>query len=375
LDCLDWLRGLVMVLMVLDHTRHFFSSDALNPRDPNSPMVFLTRWVTHFCAPAFVFLAGVSAYLFGARGRTRAELSRFLATRGLWLVFLELTLVRLGLTFDLRYNLIILQVIWTIGIALVVLSGLIYLPPKIIVAIGLAMVVGHDLFDGFKAEQAGAARWLWMLLHQQGYLTLSKSVTVYVVYPLVPWIGVAALGYAFGPVMQREPAPRRAACLRFGLVLTAVFVLLRATNVYGDPQPWTPQSTALGTVLSFVNCEKYPPSLLFLCMTLSAAMLLLAVAPDSDRGRSRFLVTFGRVPFFFYVAHIFLLHCLAVMGRLAYAIWVSRGIPPGLHPPPARLGLPATYLLWVLAVAALYPFCRRFAEIKQTHKNWWLSYL
>jgi uncharacterized membrane protein len=378
LDSLDWLRGLVMILMVLDHTRDFFSSGNFNPRDPNSPVLFLTRWVTHFCAPTFVFLAGVGASLYGARGRTRAELSRFLATRGLWLIVMELTLVRFGWTFNFRYDISILQVIWVIGVGLLILSALIYLPRKVIAGIALTMVLGHNLLDGLKADQFGHARWLWMLIHEQGFLRPNDKFTIFVVYPLVPWIAVLALGYVFGPAMQESPEQRRRACLRLGLILLATFVLLRATNLYGDPRPWKTQPSVLGTVLSFVNCEKYPPSLLFLCMTLGGALLLLGAVGEPTSGLGRVVVTFGRVPFFFYISHIFLLHAMAVFWaqwHLGDSAWLFRGLPPGSSPPGFGVSLPVVYLLWLIAVAMLYPVCRWFATIKQTHKDWWLSYL
>jgi uncharacterized membrane protein len=365
--------------MVLDHTRDFFASGNFNPRDPNTPLLFLTRWVTHFCAPTFVFLAGISAFLYGARGRTQGELSRFLATRGLWLVIMEVTLVRFGWTFNFQYDITILQVIWTIGVSLMVLSGLVYLPRKAIAATCLALVAGHNLLDGVRADHAGSARWLWMLLHEQGFLRPAEQLTVFVVYPLVPWIAVLALGFVFGASMQGTSEQSRKNCLRLGLTLSGIFILVRATNFYGDPQPWKPQSTLFATVLSFVNCEKYPPSFLFLCMTLGGSMLLLGVVGDrrSD-ALSRVIIIFGRVPFFFYIAHIFLLHAMAVawaQWHIGNSTWLFRGLPPGSQPPGFSLKLSMIYLLWLVTVALLYGPCRWFAAIKQTHKNWWLSYL
>jgi len=378
LDSLDWLRGLVMVVMVLDHTRDYLAAGGFNPRDLNDAPLFLTRWITHFCAPTFVFLAGVSAHLYGARGRTRSELSRFLLTRGLWLIFLELVVIRFGWTFSVRMEVIVLQVIWAIGVSLLVLSGLVYLPRAHILTFALALILGHNLLDRFTAANMGSAGWVWMLLHQQGLLNPGGKIAVLAIYPLIPWIGVLAAGYFFGPAIQAGPPLRRNWTLGLGTGLTCLFILLRATNLYGDPLPWSSQSKPLASLLSFVNCEKYPPSLLFLCMTLGPAMLLLTAA-EAFKGRfASILITFGRVPFFFYLAHIFLLHLMAVGWAQFHdgnSTWLFHGLPPMSKPPGFGFSLPVIYVLWLTAVAMLYPLCRWFAQLKQHRRDWWLSYL
>jgi len=262
LQSIDLLRGLAIVLMALDHTRDFFGASGPNPRDIADPAVFLTRWVTHFCAPTFIFLAGVSAYLYGRRKRSVRQLSWFLLTRGLWLVFIEFTLVRFGwnLTFDLK--LFFAGVIWVIGASMIVLAGLVYLPERAIAAIALITIAGHNLLDGIRAEHFGNLGWLWNLLHQPGRIHIEGQSEFLVAYTLVPWVSVMAMGYALGPVFKLDPSARRDLLLPAGAALIAGFILLRATNLYGDSAPWRVQDTALGTLLSFINCEKYPPSLL-----------------------------------------------------------------------------------------------------------------
>ena len=247
LDSVDLLRGLVMVLMALDHVRDYFTDLRFDPTelDRTTVPLFLTRWVTHFCAPAFVFLAGTSAYLAGARGRSRGELARFLLTRGLWLILLEFTVVQFGWSFNFDYaSLVWVQVIWVIGVSMIVLAALIHLPLPAVAGLGAAMIVGHNLFDGVAPQALGAWGPLWTLLHVQGPIRLPTGSVLFVAYPLIPWIGVMALGYALGPVLRRPEAARRRTLLRLGLGLTAGFVVLRAVNLYGDPSRWSTQSSA-----------------------------------------------------------------------------------------------------------------------------------
>jgi uncharacterized membrane protein len=377
-DSIDLVRGLVMVIMALDHLRDFLSGSAVHPRDVTDPALFLTRWITHFCAPTFIFLAGVSAYLYGHRGRSRGDLSRFLLTRGLWLVVLELTVVRVAWTFSIAFQVLPLQVIWAIGWSMVALSALVFLPRWAIGAFGIALIAGHNLLDGVHAAQLGGAGWLWNFVHERAFLPPWRGVTVFVSYPLVPWIGVLAAGYAFGPIFTRPEAERRRRLVQVGLGAVALFVVLRAFDLYGDPAPRVAYADALASILSFVDCEKYPPSLLYLCMTLGPALLLLAAA-ERARGRvASWLVTFGRVPMLYYVAHLYLAHLLAV----AYALlahgdagWLFGGLPTRNKPPGYGLPLPALYVVWIAVVLALTPLCRWFAALKQRRRDWWLSYL
>jgi uncharacterized membrane protein len=378
LDSIDLLRGLVMVLMALDHTREFFAAGGFNPRDVHDPALFLTRWITHFCAPVFVFLAGMSAFLYGTRGRTKREVSWFLFTRGLWLVLLELTLVRFAWTFSIQPDFVILQVIWAIGVSMVVLSGLLYLPGWAIGAFAIGMIAGHNLLDGIQAAQLGQLGWLWHVLHQPALLHPAPDVAVLALYPLIPWVGVMAAGYALGPVMLLGPASRRRWLVGLGVGVTLGFVLLRATNVYGDPVPWMLHHDLGATMLSFLNTEKYPPSALYLGMTLGPAMMALAALEAARGGLARVFVIFGRVPLFYYVAHLLLLHTLAlILAALAHGdvAWLFGGLAIEMKPEGYGMGLPGVYLMWVIVVAMLYPPCRWSAEVKRRRSDRWLSYL
>ena len=292
LGSIDLLRGLVMIVMVLDHTRDYVHTGGLVADPTNlattTPMLFLTRWVTHYCAPIFVFLAGVGAYLQLSRGMTTRDLSRFLVTRGLWLVVLEFTVIRVTTWFNVDYSLLAnFQVIWTLGVSMIVLAALIHLPLGAIAAFGMAMVVGHNAFDGIRVaswQGPGSpvpSAWdkLWILLHQGAEFVPvfgGSGPVVFVIYPLVPWVGVIALGYVCGSLYTLDPGRRRVLLRRIGLALIAAFIVIRATNIYGDPRPWAPQGTMLFSVFSFVNTTKYPVSLLYLLMTIGPALLALA---------------------------------------------------------------------------------------------------
>jgi len=389
LDSVDAVRGIVMVIMALDHVRDFFHAYAktLDPLDPAQTWtgLFFTRWVTHFCAPTFVFLAGAGAFLSTRRGKTKGELSWFLLTRGLWLILLEMTVVRLGWFFNFDYHLVIMQVIWAIGWGLVVLAGLVFLPTRAIAAFGLAMILLHNLLDRFKAEDFGALRGLWVVLHEQGALMFAPGFFAFVAYPLVPWVGVIAAGYAFGEVLTLERERRRRLLFGIGLTAVALFVALRFVNAYGDPLPWASQARgAWYTFLSFLNTQKYPPSLLFLLMTLGPSIIALALF---DRGREtgallRPFVTFGRVPLFYYLLHVPLMHSVAVLfayAKYGRAEWLFVNWPPPGQPQPEPEGygydLLVVYAVWLGVVLALYPLCRWFARVKARRRGAWLSYL
>jgi uncharacterized membrane protein len=383
-DAVDLLRGLVMVLMALDHVRDFFTN---HPGDPAAQVatttaaLFLTRWVTHFCAPTFVFLAGAGASLSRARGRSRPALARFLASRGLWLVVVELTLVRWGWFFDVSYGFSVLQVIWALGVSMMTLAALVFLPTPAIAAVGLALILGHNTLDGVHAASLGRWSWLWTLVHEGGFLhPLGRALLV--VYPLVPWIGVMATGYAFGALLLTRPAEERRRWLpRLGVGLTLAFVVLRLVNRYGDPLPWTSQRSPLFTLFSFLACTKYPPSLDYLLMTLGPAITFLGLADGATAPWTKPFVTFGRVPFFYYVLHVPLLHALAVLlGALTLPPGAATAIVHKITLPndvSTRFGfpLPVIYAAWIAVVALLYPLCRWFAALKARNKSPWLSYL
>jgi uncharacterized membrane protein len=376
-QAIDLLRGAVMVLMVLDHARDFFYGMRIWPTDlaATNLLLFGTRFVTHFCAPVFVFLAGTSAYLYG-RKHGSAALTRYLAGRGLFLVVLELTVVRLCWFPDPGYHWTLLQVVWALGWSMMALAALQQLPLAVVAAVGAVMVAGHNLLDGIRADHLGGWAPLWKILHLRGQLQPAPGHTFLVTYPLIPWIGVMALGFALGPAFSWPIEKRRSLLLKLGLGASIAFVLLRGLNGYGDPTPWITQARGpLYTALSFLNCQKYPPSLLFLLMTLGPAVCILALC-DGRRIPSWAspLLTFGRVPLLFYVAHLGLLRY--VSAPLAFARWGATAF----QPPPGHAGSPeyplwATYLAWALILPMLYVLCRWFADLKARRQAAWLSYL
>jgi uncharacterized membrane protein len=380
LESVDALRGLVMVLMVLDHVREFFGDFSRDPTDlaTTTLPLFLTRWITHFCAPVFVFLAGTGAYLAGARGKSRASLSRYLWTRGLWLVLLELTLVRWGMTFRPDSRHLLAVVLWTIGWSMVVLAALVHLPTRVVGVFGVAMIAGHNLMDRIDADTLGPFAPLWHVLHQPGGIELPGGWDLFVLYPLVPWAGVMAAGYAFGAIVRRPDDERRRALLRMGLGLTAAFVLVRALNRYGDPRPWSLQERPAFTLLSFLNCTKYPPSLAFLLMTLGPAITLLGLIDRGVGAMGRPLVVLGRVPLFYYVLQWPVIHGLALLVAMLRGQpigWLFNEGGPPQAPPESVFGLPGIYAMGIVTLLILYPACAWFAGLKRRRKDAWLSYL
>jgi uncharacterized membrane protein len=390
----DLLRGIVMVIMLLDHTREFTHRDFLNfdPADltRTHTLLFFTRWVTHFCAPVFVFLAGTGVYLQLLRGKSKAELSLFLITRGLWLIVLELTIIRVIVWFNLDFHFaFMLQVIWVIGVAMILLAVLLYLPLRAVAIASLAVIALHNLLDGIRVQGFsapgqplwGAGRASWLLLHQQGMVFLTPDVYGLILYPLIPWVAVLSAGYCFGAVYQWEAERRRRVLFKLGAGLLLAFVVLRAINVYGEPNRWTTQKNVWFTMLSFLNVTKYPPSLQFLLLTLGAAILALPWFETIKPGLlSRVLITFGRVPLFFYVGQWLVAHGLAVLaGYLAGQPvgWLFAGLFDQPRPNPGNLGfsLGMVYLFWFIGLLLLYPLCRWFAELKRRRRDWWLSYL
>jgi uncharacterized membrane protein len=382
-DAVDLLRGVIMILMALDHTRDYFGDAAANPTDlaTTTAPLFFTRWVTHFCAPVFFLLSGTGAYLSLGR-RSPAELSRFLLTRGLWLVALEITVVRFLWQFNVDYRVTLLNVLWALGWSMVALAALVRLPVRLTTALGVAMIALHNLADGVRPAAFGALAPLWTVLHQPGFLVTTPRFTVFTAYPLVPWIGVMAVGYGLGPVLAWPRARRRAFLLGAGAALTLAFVVLRALDVYGDPSGWAAQARVGPAWLAFLNTTKYPPSLLFLLMTLGPALLALRLA---DRPVPRLLrpaLVVGRVPFFYYLLHVLLLHALAVAvcyARYGSVHWMfeSPAIDrfPVTQPPGWPAPLPAVYLAWAAVVLLLYPLCRWYAALKARRPGGWLSYL
>jgi uncharacterized membrane protein len=387
IEAVDALRGLVMIVMVLDHVRDFNHSAAMafSPEDltRTTAAIFLTRWVTHICAPVFMFTAGLGAFFWRQRGRTTAELTGFLWKRGVWLIVLDLVVIRLSMFFSLSKGPVILLVLWALGCCMIALGLLAHLPVRWLAALSVAMIAGHNLADGVRAAQFGGMGWLWNILHQPGAFRAGGVVFV-AAYPLVPWIGVMAAGFCFGEIMRLELARQRQWTLRIGAGLTTAFLVLRGMNGYGDPQPWTAAGHDLGTtVLSFLRCTKYPPSLAFLLMTLGPALLLLGWFGGVRWRRENPLMVFGRTPLFFFLTHFLACHLVAIpiaLARYGQAgfLWQpmpSLGGSAAGYPPDFGVGLAATYGLWVGLVAALYPLCRWWAGVKERERRWWMAYL
>ena len=375
---IDRMRGLVIVLMALDHVRDFFNVDALyfDPTDLTRtyPALFLTRFVTHYCAPTFVLLAGVSAFLHGRKLNDRGALARFLLTRGVWLILLDAIVVSPVWALELgRFH---LATLWAIGCSMIALAGLVFLPPRAVLLIGVLILVSHNLLDPLHAAQFGAWAPLWSMLHEPGALPFGLPGGVS--YPVLPWTGIMALGYGLGPVFL-EPARTRAWQLTLlGLASIALFLLLRGPNFYGDPHPWSQQRDSMMTALSVLNVSKYPPSLLYALVTLGPALLLLPAMERFGGFAGEVLATFGRVPLFIYLLHLYAAHAAAVALFLTEGFDYNQLRSFGAQAaPPAGLGLslPATYAAWILIMAALYPACRWFANVKRRRHDWWLSYL
>jgi uncharacterized membrane protein len=394
-DSIDLLRGLVMAAMLLDHARDFVHHD-VNVFDPldlerTSVALYFTRWITHFCAPTFVLLAGTGAYLYGRRCASKGELARFLATRGLFLVGVELVLLRPLIFFnlDLRF-LAFLQVIWAIGVSMVVLALLLHFSTRTIAAIGAALIALHNAFDGVRVTAWGgpgtpipnALEALWIVLHQGGAIPLGANAPVIgVAYPLVPWIGVMAAGYGLGALYELDTARRTRLLAALGAGCVLLFVALRASNLYGEPSPWSRQASATFTLLSFLDTTKYPPSLCYLAMTLGPALLALAALERFGvPSFARPLVVLGRVPFFFYVLQWPLLHLIAMLFGLidGQPIAWQTALPwdrPAPFPDELGFSLRVVYLAWLVALLVLYPLSAWFAGVKRRKRARWLSFV
>jgi len=388
-EAIDALRGAIMILMALDHVRDFIHRAAMSssPTDlaRTTPVLFLTRWITHFCAPGFMFTAGLGAFLWWQRGRTRKGLSTFLATRGLWLVVLELTIMRLAYDFDVSLDHpTFLLVLWVLGLCMIAMAALVWIPERWLAVLSIAVIAMHNLFDGVNAARFGSTAPLWNLVHQSGAFRVAGKVVI-VGYPLVPWVAVMTLGFCAGRIFLEEPAIRQRRLMAIGVALTAAFLALRALNVYGDPAPWSAQTVPGFTALSFLNTTKYPPSLAFLLMTLGPLLIALALFDRARPASVHPLIVYGRVPLFYFVTHFYAAHTVAALmaiaryGSPALRFMVgpipSMGGSPKLFPPDFGYPLWVAYVVWALIVIGLYPACRRFAQMKAAGHSWWLRYL
>ena len=384
---LDIFRGLIVVVMALDHTRDFFTNVSFEPETlaKTWPALFFTRWITHFCAPMFFLMAGTGAYLYGHR-RTPEELTRFLWTRGLWLIVLEFTIVGTAWSFQIPFG--FFGVIWALGASMILMAVMVRLPMRWISVLAATMIFFHDLLDRIRPAQFGSLAWIWGLLHNRGGVLLPFGVKQFVLFPLVPLVRVMAVGYLLGSLYTLDRDRRKQWLLRLGLGMIALFAALRLTNLYGNPPAglggvsqgdFHSQPTLPKTIILFLDVEKYPPSLQFLLMTIGPSLLLLAWLDSNTvpRGLSA-LWTFGRVPMFFYVIHLYVIHSLAIIvsalrGQSLH--WLLHGGIFGETPPGYGYDLPFVYLMWITVLLLLYLPCRWFAELKRKRKDWWLSYL
>jgi uncharacterized membrane protein len=386
IESIDFLRGLVMILMALDHVRMYFALGTWYAEPTNlattTPLLFFTRWITHFCAPVFVFLAGTSAFLYGVSKKNISDTGWFLLTRGLWLVFVEMFIVNFAWTFDITHSFRLLQVIWAIGISMIALSALVYLRKSLLFVVGMLLVFGHNLLDPITVRGSSVQDMVWYTLHQPNAVFINDKLINFA-YPVLPWIGLMALGFVFGTLYKHDfPAEqRRRWLLSTGMAVTLLFLLLRGFNLYGEPREWDMHTSPVFTLLSFLNTTKYPPSLHFLLMTMGPALIFLALTEPLRDRLPRPLIVFGRVPFFFYVLHLYVIHGLAMLlliyqGREAreYIFSVQNLRSGSLSDFGLELGY--VYVIWLVVVVLLYPLCKWYQTYRENNPSkWWLSYL
>ncbi|MBS1600752.1 MAG: DUF1624 domain-containing protein [Bacteroidetes bacterium] len=383
---IDLLRGTVMIIMAIDHIRDYFNREAFlfSPTDlsQTTAPLFFTRWITHFCAPVFIFLAGVSAFLYGLK-HTKKQLSRFLLTRGLWLILLEQTVLVFGWTFNIHFPLFIVIIVSAIGTGMICLSGFIYLSKRIILIIALLLIFGHNALDNIHIAGDGFDSILWSWLHESRLLFVGHKI-IFLGYPVLPWIGVMAAGYILGSMYAPDfnAARRKKMLIRLGLSAIALFIVLRFSNIYGDPSLWTSQKTSFFSFLSFLNTTKYPPSLLYLLMTIGPALLFLAYTEQANSTIAKKISAFGRVPMFYYIVHIYLLHALAVVavvvsGRSASDMVLQTWLGFDDHLKGYGFGLGVTYIIWIFLIIVLYPICKWYDNYKRKNlpEKKWLSYI
>jgi uncharacterized membrane protein len=374
---IDVVRGFAIVFMALDHLRDYTTNLRFQPENMEKTTValFATRWITHFCAPTFFLLAGVGIGLMKRRGMAAGDLSRFLLKRGVWLLFLELIITPIGWQFGFKLVPAFALVLWALGWSMIIMAALVHVPKRALLVISLITIFGHNLLDGVKPESFGKFAGLWHMLHVPGFIIPN---VLFVGYPLIPWFAVMAIGYVLADVYGWEAERRRRALLTFGVATTILFIVVRSINHYGNPIPWAHQRTPGLTVASFLNAFKYPPSLDFLLMTLGPAMIALALVENARNAVTRFLAVFGGVPLFFYVVHIFVGQMAAIL--LAYAQrseWHRIQVVSNPDAIPAWYGVPlwGVYLIWASVVLLLYWPCKRFVELKNTRRDWWLRYM
>jgi uncharacterized membrane protein len=383
---IDLLRGLVMIIMALDHTRDFFHTTAWTDDPLNlqttTPLLFLTRWITHFCAPVFVFLAGSSIYFQSLR-KSKKQLSLFLLSRGLWLILIEIAIINFAFSFDPSYGFVGLQTIWSIGISMIVMAAVIWLPFPLILALGLLIILGHNSLDFYEAKHKGNYDFIYSILHHPQGFPVGENHVLFVMYPFLSWAGLMIMGYCFGKLfLLYEGAARRKMLWWLGFGISAFFIVLRVADMYGDPGRWQRQRSFLLTFFDFIDVQKYPPSLLYMCATIGPAILFLAATDGVVNRLSKFITVYGKVPFFYYVLHFFLIHILSGIFFLASGNTMGDAVKAAVEfqlplfiLPGKGYDLWVVYIVWLAVIFMLYPVCNWFSKYKQTHKQWWLSYL
>jgi len=385
LASIDIARGLIMVIMALDHTRDYFHADAFvfNPTDltKTHTVLFFVRWITHFCMPGFIFLSGLSAKI-SLQRKSKAELSRYLLTRGIWLVVLEFTILRFGYFFNFYFDVTILSVLWVFGICMMLLAALIHLPGRAILILGLMIVTGHNLLSGVSVELASIWFTPWTILMSRGLLAVSPDVAFIVTYPIIPWLGIMLLGYSIGTWYTNiEASTRQKLLLRTGIACVIAFIVFRFINFYGDPAPWAGQQSGWYTVLSFLNTSKYPPSFLFTLMTIGPLLILLAWLEKFEIKPRNPLLSFGRVPLFYFIAHFYVIHALALIstmmrtGKSFTEIDLHFAKSFGGITPEGGYSLQWVLLIWVVIVLLMYPLCKAYDRVKSLPPNAFLRYL
>jgi uncharacterized membrane protein len=387
IDSIDLLRGLVMIIMALDHTRDFFHKEGMTGDPLNlattTPFLYFTRWITHFCAPVFVFLTGSSIWFQSLR-KSKKQLSLFLIKRGLWLVFVEIFIMNFAFSFDIHYGLIAFQTIWSIAISMIILALLIWFPFPVILVLGSIIVLGHNSLDYYEANLKSQPGWLYSLVHIRGFYKLWDGHNFLILYPFLPWSGLMMLGYCFGKLfLSVEGRQRKKMLVWLGLGVILLFTIIRVFNGYGDPIHWSKQKNGLYTFLSFMNVQKYPPSLLYICATIGPAILFLAFAGNVKNRLTRFITVYGRVPFFYYILHFYLIHLVSAIFFFfrghSFAEGIHHGVTgflPNFIIPGEGYSLFIVYIIWICIVLSLYPVCKWFSDYKRTHREkWWLSYL
>jgi len=386
IQSIDILRGIIMLIMALDHVRDFYYhggafSDPTNMAT-TTPILFFTRWITHFCAPTFVFLSGVSAYLAGIK-RTKSELSAFLIKRGFWLIFVEVAILTLAFSLNPFYNVFILQVLWAIGFSMVILGLVVRAPLSVIAVLGGLIFFGHDILDYVQLPKTGAGFYLDTLFFTSkgSVLQLGGNRFIFDLYAVIPWTGVMLLGYVFGSLYKPSfDQQRRQKILRYtGISVIILFLFLRFFNLYGDPEPWAVQRNGVYTLLSFLNVSKYPPSLMYSCMTIGTSLIILSLTEHINNKLTAIFIIYGNVPFFYYVLHFYLIRILNIVLFFASGYKSSQIVTPNspflFRPETFGYNLAGVYFIWLCIITVLYFPCRWFSKYKKTHYQWWLSYL